>query len=98
MSRQVSLSVNNEPIRIEFFVGNLIDNVVGGIIATLEGVEEPKEVELVINQGTVSLSVNEAQVPTNEFVSKVTTSTLFALVSCLKGVGQIEDLRIDIKG
>ncbi len=98
MSRQVSLSVNNEPIRLEFFAGNLIENVVGGIIATLEGVEEPKEVELVINQDTVSLSVNEAQVPTNAFVSKVMTSTIFALASCLKGVGQIEDLRIDIKG
>ena len=97
MSRQVSLSVNNEPIQLEFFVENLIDHVVGGIIAALEGVGEPRTVELAINQGAVSLSVNEAQVPANPFVSKVITSTIFALASCLKGVGHIEYLRIDIK-
>ena len=98
MSRQVSLSVNNEPIQLEFFVENLVDHVVGGIIAALEGVGEPRTVELAITQGTVDLKVNEAAVPANPFVSRVITSTLYGLVSCLKGVGQIEDLRIDIKG
>jgi hypothetical protein len=81
----------------KFFVENLIDHVVGGIIAALEGVAEPRLVGLAINQDTVDLRVNEAQVPTNAFVSKVITRTVFALANCLKGVGQIEDLRIDIR-
>lgn len=96
-SRQVSLTVNNEPVPLDYFVENLVDHVVGGILRALEGVGEPEVVELAINQGAVDFNVNEAAVPLNAFASKVVTATIYGLVSCLKGVGHIESLRIDIK-
>jgi len=96
-SRQVSLAVNNESIRLDYFVGSLVDHVVGGILRALEGVGEPKVVTLAINQGAVDLTVNEAQIPVNEFASKVISNTLYGLASCLKGVGHIESLKVDIK-
>jgi len=35
MTRQISLSVNDAPINLDYFVHNYIDHVVGGILASL---------------------------------------------------------------
>lgn len=96
-SQQVSLSVNDAPILLDHFVRGLIDRVTTGIVLALEGTGEPHTVEMTIAGGGVGLKVNGVVVPTNEFVNKVTTSTIFGLVSCLKGVGHIESLKIEIQ-
>ncbi|MFH0941608.1 MAG: hypothetical protein V1823_01075 [Chloroflexota bacterium] len=96
-SRRVSLSVNDAPVPLDYFIQSLTDHVVTGIILALEGIGEANAVELAVTPAAVSLKVNGAAVPTNAFVSRVITNTVFGLASSLKGVGQINSLRIDIK-
>jgi len=87
VTRSVSLSVNNVPIKLDYFVEGYIDHVIGGIIASLHDTEEIDTLELTVdNEGQVKLRLNNVDVPLKYFPMDIIKSTLEGMVTPLKGV------------
>ena len=99
MARKVSLSVNNVPINLDYFVTQYLDSVAGGIIASLHDTGEIEELELTLdNTGDVKISLNNSDIPLKEFPIDIIRSTLLGMVAPLKGVEpEVNTLEISIK-
>ena len=98
MTTQVSLSVNDTPISLDYFIQGFIHRVTAGILAGLSGTGEIGTLNLSIDEGgQVTIDLNNAQVPVNEFVNKIIKNTITGMVSPLKGVDEISKLTITIK-
>lgn len=95
MTRQVSLSVNDIPIELDYFVQGFIDHTMGGILLALEGTGEIKSLGVVIEGDKVILDLNNAEVPVNPFVTKIITNTV-SMVSSLKGMSEISKINISV--
>ncbi len=98
MTREISLSVNNVPINLDYFAAGYIDHVTGGIIASLKDTGEIKHVELSMDgAGNVKIKLNGANVPLNYFASEIVKRTVSGMVSPLKGVeGAVDNLELKI--
>ena len=96
MTREVSLNVNKQSIPLDYFIQTFIDHTVGGIVASLEGTGEVKQVEVSLEGDKVAINLNGASVQVNAFVSKIIRNTIVGMVSTLKGVGQVQDLQLRI--
>ena len=97
MTRRISLSVNNAPIDLDYFVQGFIDHTVVGMVSGLEGVGEPNEITIEINGEDVGINVNSNPVPLNEFVVSMVINTLRGMVSSLKGGEKAEKIQIGIQ-
>jgi len=98
VTRKISLSVNDRPVQIDYFVAGYLDHVTGGIIASLKGASEIKNLELNIdNDGIVSINLNGEEIPLNFFASEIVKSTVTGMVAPLKGVeGAINKMELKI--
>lgn len=96
-SKQVSLSVNNIPIELDYFVHDFIDHTVGGIIAGLQDTGEIETLELSIEGDEVTINLNNAVVPIKSFVTKIIRNTIVGMVSTLKGVNDTNKVTISIR-
>ncbi len=95
-SEQVSLSVNDAPIRLEGFVRKFIIEVMTGIVATLKGTGEIQSLKLSISGEATQINLNGSLVSVIPFVGEFIRNTVIGMVSPLKGVGQIDRLEISI--
>jgi hypothetical protein len=87
MTREIALSVNNTPIKLDYFVAGYLDHVTGGILGALKGTGEIKKVKLTINdKGEVKINLNSANLPLNYFVEEIVRSTVKGVIAPLKGV------------
>ena len=99
MTRQISLSVNDVPIELDYFVREYIEHVVGGIMASLKDTGEIESLELNIdNEGQVNINLNNSVIPIKYFPNEIIKSTILGMVSPLKGVGEVSRLEITIGG
>ena len=96
MTRQVSLSVNDVPIKLDYFVQGFIDHTTGGMISALEGTGEIKNLDFSIEGDKVTINLNNTLVPINSFVNKIIRNTIVGMVSPLKGVAAINRMNIRI--
>lgn len=97
MTRKISLSVNNKPVKLDYFVEGYVDHIVGGIVASLKDTGEIKSLELTIdNQGQVKIDLNGADVPLSFFPVEIIRSTVTGMVATLKGVDKGID-RLELK-
>ena len=98
MSKQVSLSVNDKPIDLDYFVHAFIDHTVGGMLASLEGTEEVENLDLSIDEaGQVTIILNNTLVPIKLFVNEIIKSTVIGMLSPLKGVSEVNKVNISIR-
>ena len=97
MTRRTSLSVNDLPIELSYFVEGFIDHTIGSIISALEGTGEIKTLDISIEGDRVAINLNNTVVPVNPFVNKIIRNTIVGMVSSLKGVGEINRLGINIR-
>ena len=97
MTREISLSVNDVPIELDYFVQGFIDHVVRGILSALEGIGEIEVLDMSIEGDKVTINLNSAVVPINPFVNKIIRDTIVGMVSSLKGVNEINRMNISIK-
>ena len=99
MTRKITLSVNNTPIDLDYFVAGYLDHVTGGIIASLKGASEIKKLELNIDEdGIVTIDLNDADIPLNFFTTEIIRGTITSMVAPLKGVsGAINKLELKIE-
>ena len=97
MTRKIDLSVNDKPVKLDYFVTGYVDHVVGGIIASLKDTGEIKTLELTIdNEGQVKIILNGADVPLTPFPVEIIRSTVTGMVATLKGVDKGVD-RLELK-
>ena len=97
MARQISLSVNDVPIKLDYFVQDYIDHVVAGILSSLKDTGEIDSLELAIdNEGQVTINLNGADVPLKYFPNDIIRSTILGMVSTLKGVEEVNRLEMTI--
>ena len=97
MTREVSFSVNDAPVSLDYFVQGFIEHTVSGMVAALEGTGEIEALDISIEGDEVKINLNNALVPTKTFVNKIIKSTLAGLASSLKGVGEIDKMNITIR-
>ena len=89
MTRKISLTVNDTPVSLDYFVSGYIDHVVGGIVASLRDTGEIKNLELTLDkEGQVKIDLNGAGVPLTFFPVQIIRSTLLGILEPLKGVGK----------
>ncbi|MFC1970389.1 hypothetical protein ACFLV0_00380 [Chloroflexota bacterium] len=97
MTKQITLSVNNVPINLDYFVQEYIDHVVGGIVASLNDTREIENLELFIdNEGQVTINLNNADVSLKYFPNEIIKSTIMGMVTKLKGVSEADRLELTI--
>ena len=97
MSKQISLSVNDVPIKLDYFVHDYIEHVVSGVLASLKDTEEIESLKLSIdNEGRVTINLNDSVVPLKYFPNEIIKSTILGVVSPLKGVGEVNRLELTI--
>ena len=96
MTKQVSLSVNDVPIELDYFVAGFVDHTIGGMLAALEGTGEIETLTISIEADEVIINLNNAVVPINPFVNKIMRNTIFGMVSLLKGVSEIDKMNLSI--
>jgi hypothetical protein len=94
MTVNLSLTVNDVPIKTDYFVAGFIDHTVSGIIEALEGTDEIKNLNLMIDGDSVTINLNGTPVPVNAFTSKIIKGTTIGMVSTLKGVTDVKKLVI----
>ena len=86
MTREVTLSVNGNPISTDYFVAAFIDHTVSGMIESLEGTGKLERLTLSIDGEKVTINLNGANVQVNAFASKIIKSTIGGILAPLKGV------------
>ena len=97
MTREVSLSVGDQPVTLDYFVQGFIDHAVGGMLSSLEGVGTIQRAEVSIEGDDITVNLNGAHLPTNPFVSKIIRNTVRGMVSSLKGVGETGSVKVVIQ-
>ena len=97
MTRHISLSVNDVPIELDYFVEGFIDHTIGGMLSALEGTGETKILDISIEGDKVTINLNDGVVPINPFVNKIIRNTIVGMVSSLKGVSEINRMNISIR-
>ena len=99
MTRNISLSVNDTPIKLDYFVAGYLDHVTGGIVSSLKGADAIKNLELNIDEdGNVTINLNGADIPLNFFATEIVKSTVEGIVAPLKGIdGAINKVELKIE-
>ncbi|MCF8084427.1 MAG: hypothetical protein K9M96_15150 [Deltaproteobacteria bacterium] len=97
MTRKIRLSVNDAPVEIDYFIQNFLDHTITGMVSSLEGVMDIREVEVSIEGTQTTILLNGRSLPINDFVNDLFRNTLLGMVSTLKGVPEIKQLTVDVQ-
>ncbi|OGO31053.1 MAG: hypothetical protein A2Z29_08290 [Chloroflexi bacterium RBG_16_56_11] len=98
MTKGISLSVNEKPVTLDYFVSGYLDHVVGGIVTALKNTGKIETLDLTLDDdGQVKIMLNGTQVPLSYFPVQIIRSTLLGMVAPLKGIsGKVDRLHISI--
>jgi hypothetical protein len=96
MTRRITLSVNDIPLEIDYFVQGFIDHTVGGMVSALERTGEIKYLVVSLEGGKVAIILNDTVVPINTFANDIIRNSIIGMVSSLKEVNEINKLTITI--
>jgi hypothetical protein len=92
MTREVTLTVNDAPIKLDYFVEGYVDHVVRGIVGSLRGTGEIRELELTVeDEDTVRLRLNGEDVFLKPFPVLIIRQTLAGVD------GPLRTLRVTLK-
>jgi hypothetical protein len=91
------LAVNNVSIELNPFAEEFLARIVVGVVSSLKGAENIRDLELCLAGGDVNIVVNGQELPLTSFPRDIITSTIIGLVSSLKGVDKIDSLRVKIR-
>ncbi len=99
MARKVTLSVNGNSIKLDYFVESYIYHIASGIIASLKDTGPIKKLAIVVEEtGKVKILLNGNDIPLNAFATEIVRNTLGGMISVLKGVeGKLRDLSLNIE-
>jgi hypothetical protein len=94
---RAELEVNKISIKLNPFVEEFLTRTVVGVVSSLKGAENIRNLELYLERGDVKLVVNGNELPITPFPKEIIANTITGLVSSLKGVGKIDSLKISVK-
>lgn len=94
---KVELVINKESIELNPFIEEFLARTVVGVVSSLRGAENIRDMELYLEQGDVKLVVNGNELSLTPFPKDIITNTITGLVSSLKGVDKIDSLKITVK-
>lgn len=99
MTKEVTLTVNEVSIKLDYFVESYVDHVINGIIGSLQGTGEIRNLELAVEDGgKVKIHFNGEDVSLKPFPILIIRQTLEGLVKPLKGVdAPLRTLRATIR-
>jgi len=99
VARKTSLTVNNIPIELDYFVEGYVYHVAAGILASLKGTSTIKNLKLEVDaDGQVQITLNGDDVPLSFFPVQIVRSTLAGMVATLKGVNkEMKTLSLSVK-
>ena len=97
MTKQVNVMVNDAPIILKYFTEGYIVQVISGILGSLKGTSEIRNLELSIDRDRqVIINLNNALVSLTPFANEIIFNTVTGMVSTMKGASEINQLRITI--
>lgn len=98
MTRQVSLTVNDVPIQLDYYVEEVVYHVVSALVRSLRDTGDIHDLVMKAGEGDVEITLNGEPVSLKEFPRLIIKSTLDGMVFHLKGVnGPVEKLTAIIK-
>jgi hypothetical protein len=97
MTRQIHLSVNSQPVELDYFVQGFIDHTVSAMVEALEGTGEIKGLMMSVQGEEVTINLNDSSVSVNPFVSRIIRNTIVGMVSSLKEVNAVNQIDISIE-
>jgi hypothetical protein len=97
MTKEVTLSANDKPVPVDYFVQSFLDHTARGMLASLHGIEEIKTSEFIITGEKASIRLNGEPLPANPFVQKIIASVIVAMTSCLKMVDGTDRIKLTLK-
>ncbi len=95
--RETELFVDDIKIDLNEFAHGFITNIVICAVSMLKGGENVKSLVFNLEKKQPKLMINEKAIPLSPFPRDALVGTFTGMVSSLKGVSQIENLRILIK-
>jgi hypothetical protein len=98
LSERTTLSVNDVPVKLDYFVEGYIYHVVSGILGSLRDTDEIKSLSLNIdNEGQVTIQLNGSEIELKYFPVEIIRSTIMGAIAPLKGVeGEVDRVEITI--
>ena len=93
----LKLSVNAAEIPLDKFTTSFISSLVKGMLGTLQGTEGTRETGIGISGNKVNIELDGVPLPLNPFVSDIFRNTLEGAISSLRGVSEIENLKLQIR-
>ena len=94
--RNVTLSVNDEPVLINEFVQKLISNVISGMLTDLKGTDNRQKINIAIDGDDICITTGGNSLQTNPFVGDFIRKIVISMTSSLKKVEKIDRLEINI--
>ena len=94
---EAMLWVNNRSIELNAFVEEFLARTALGVVSSLKGAGEVRNLELHLERGKVRVIVNENELPLTSFPNDIIANTLIGLVSSLKEVNRIDNLKVKVK-
>jgi len=98
--REINLTVNDIPIKLEKFAEAYVEQVTIGMLRSLKGVSVIDKVKVTIDrEGKVLVVLNSTDFPLKEFAQKIIRSTYIGVIAPLKGVDNdkpLDNMEVDI--
>ena len=96
MEAKLRLTINDIQIKTDHFVEGFVEHTISGMIESLEGSGEIKDLTLAIDGDAVAIELNGKKLPTNVFASRIIISTVAGLLAPLKGVSDTKKVTVII--
>ena len=96
MTQKIALEVNGIPIALDHFVQVFVEHTLTGMLGSLKNTGPVTNLSLSIEGDKVNIILNGKAVKTNQFASKIVKSTVFGMAMPLKGVNEINSVKIEI--
>ena len=93
---KLRLTINDIQIKTDHFVKGFVEHTISGMIESLEGSGEIKDLTLAIDGDAVAIELNGKKLPTNVFASRIIISTVAGLLAPLKGVSDTKKVTVII--
>ena len=96
MAGDLSLIVNDIPIKTDHFVAGFVEHTVCGMIEALKDAGKINNLTLIVDGDRVMIDLNGAPLQTKVFAGKIIKSTIVGMLVNLKGVTDIKKVSIII--
>jgi hypothetical protein len=91
------LTINSKPVDLNEFAHNYVTRIVLCAVSMFKGGENVKELYYSIKGKESELVINDAPVVLGSFTKPALFGTVTGMVSSLRGVSQVDTLKIEIK-